>query len=480
MAVLPSAAPAANVYDQWRSGLQKAQKGECRESLKLLDEVIRSKPFAAAEEHDRINTYQAAAFCAVQLNDEKAIYRYAMAGTRSGPGGDALWFLRFAVEAERKWLAQGVESIEAMAARKPEALNALQARILFPFYGKLMDAPDQQLRTRFLKVLAAPGYQPDDPLITGDFFRRQRAAQLMEAGDKAGAAALVARIVEPMVLVGVSLDPRLRSLIPDDFDERAVTEARLARVREIAVSHAASMEAVLRVASYQRLLGRPEEAVATLEAARPDGPMGKSFTDLATQENWWWDGIARSYAMLGRYDQAVEAFRQGIAAKEGGGLNVSQTINLGHTHLQFGHPERAMEAVATFAKGKYSASPYGEMELRLVRACAHAALGQLAEAGPDVDYAGKHESDDPEAAVGILLCVGDLDGAAAAMIRRLDDPDQRLGALEQLSQFDPPPAGPSKAAYDVRLPELAARPDVQAAVRRAGGTRRFRLQADEQ
>ncbi|RYZ99289.1 MAG: hypothetical protein EOO68_12580, partial [Moraxellaceae bacterium] len=143
---------------------------------------------------------------------------------------------------------------------------------------------------------------------------------------------------------------------------------------------AASLFVVLEVAHYLRELGRPEEALATLEAANPEGPLAAAFADLGEQRNWWWDGIARTYQMLGRYDEAVAAFRKGIDANENGSLNVSQTINLGHAHLRFGHPVDALASAAAFDSGKYSASPYGEMELRLVRGCALLALKRSVEA----------------------------------------------------------------------------------------------------
>jgi len=66
-----------------------------------------------------------------------------------------------------------------------------------------------------------------------------------------------------------------------------------------------------------------------------------------------------------------------------------------------------------------------------------------------------------------------MDGAAAATIRRLDDPERRAGALLQLSDYDPPPANGSHDPIDLRLGDLKHRPDVRAAIGRAGGTRRF-------
>lgn len=90
-----------------------------------------------------------------------------------------------------------------------------------------------------------------------------------------------------------------------------------------------------------------------------------------------------------------------------------------------------------------------------------------------------HERDSPEVLTEVHLCAGDLDAAAAVMIRRLDDSDQRVNALLHLSDYDPPAPRYPLSPYYARLPDLKARADVQAAIKRAGGTRRFHLQFEE-
>ncbi len=73
----------------------------------------------------------------------------------------------------------------------------------------------------------------------------------------------------------------------------------------------------------------------------------------------------------------------------------------------------------------------------------------------------------------------DLDGAAATIIRQLEDPDRRTAALVDLSDFDDPPAVLPVDPIEVNLKKVKARPDVQAAIARAGGTRRIHLQNEE-
>jgi hypothetical protein len=71
--------------------------------------------------------------------------------------------------------------------------------------------------------------------------------------------------------------------------------------------------------------------------------------------------------------------------------------------------------------------------------------------------------------------MGDMEGAAAVVVRRLDDPDQRVEALLQLSDYDDPPVPVPPAPLDAPLRALKERADVKAAVARAGGIRRFHV-----
>lgn len=464
------------LYERLQAVWAKAKSNDCQSSMPLLAGIFDDPTFATLPDPTRAAGYQVGTFCAAQVKSEALTYRYALAGTQIKGADPALWNMRLHLEAKDNRNEQAVDTIEAMASQSPTTLNTLSGPWLGRLNRDLKQAGQIGSRTRLLAVLTAPGYQPDEVLATGDAFKRDYAALLVDAGKKAEAAALVARIVTPSDLISVSVDPRLRTMLPTNFDGRVAVESRLAQVREIAASHPGSLAAVNEISQYLRRLGRIEEAVATLEAARPDGPQGQSFADLDDYQNWWWDEIARNYQMLGRYDDAVAAFRKGIDAKEYAALNVSQTINLAYARLRFGHPAEALATVAAFEKEQYSASPFGEMQLHLVRGCAHAELGQSVAAKDDTAYIMAHARDAPGALTTMMLCDGDMDGAAAAVIRDLDDPDNRPQALLLLSDYDPPPPRYPASPDEKRLPALKARADVKAAITRAGGTRHFHLQ----
>lgn len=115
------------------------------------------------------------------------------------------------------------------------------------------------------------------------------------------------------------------------------------------------------------------------------------------------------------------------------------------------------------------------MLYRRARACALHLSGRGGEGAQDVEYVRSHEKDAPAAVTDLYLCLGDMEAAAASAIGRLDDPELRAEMLLELSDFDlaPPPMQTDRTAQNLQI--LKKRPDVQAAMKRAGGTRRFNI-----
>lgn len=455
---------------------EQAAGDDCKASMETLKPALASKAFSKSDEATRIKIYGLMLFCASKIGDYDAAYRYALAGTNLQSFEPEFWRMRLWYEMDKKRLVEAVQTVQTIASRSSEALNSIPVSWFFTLNWELSKGSDKGPHETLLAILSAPTYQPAELMAPKDYFKRGYAALLVERGDKAGAAALVQKIEEPSQLIEISVDPRLRDMLPSDFDARAAVERRLAKVREISASHLDSLDALLGMVDLLRQLGRLDEALTTLQGARPDGPLRTTYSDLSEQENWWWDSLSRVYQLLGRYDEAVAAMTRGVEILEWGeNANVSQAINLGFLHLRFGQPAAALAAATALEARGYEASPVGEMLLRVVRGCARMALGQATAAKVDLEYAKTHEKDNPPAVTALLLCAGDMDAASASLIRRLNDPKLRSAALLDVSEYDQPPRGRSKAPDDIRLEELKTRPDVAAAIARAGGARRFHL-----
>lgn len=147
---------------------------------------------------------------------------------------------------------------------------------------------------------------------------------------------------------------------------------------------------------------------------------------------------------------------------EGGGSNVSQTINLGWFYLRIGDNARAIATVKTL--DPETASGYGVMQAMNVRACAAQAMGDQATAAPAFAHMEQNWRDAPLAWVDAQACRGDADGAADTLLLILEDEklaDSGVGILHhyQINQ--------RSTAYDRRIGDVLtaayARPDVVAA-----------------
>ncbi len=452
-----------------------AEAGDCRKTAKLAGEVI-DKDASVLPPNLRAAGYTMAASCEVALGDQANAYRHAVSGTALIESPDELWHLRLSFELEGRRYGDAVTTVEVMMQGRGAALNSVPEQWFYQMDNALKADGPKPLRRRLLAVLASGSYIPDTPAASVDPFRIRYARLLDEAGDAAAAKHTIEQIEDPSTLLDASLDPRLRKFVPADLDLRRQVELKLAELRTVMQLRSEFLGPLIYAATYLRVLGRPAEALALLDSVKSKTADPKAFIDRDKQLPWWWDARARAYTMLGRYDDEVAAYRSGAGVNENGGVNVSQTVNLAQTQVEIGRPADALDTLKVFDDAAPNASPFGIMQIRFTRACARMLLGKLAEADQDVQFVRDHEKDAPQTVTETLLCIGDLDGAAASLVRHLDDPEERASALRYVSEFDVPPVTPPPSPIVVNLPKIKARADVKAAIVRAGGARQFNIQ----
>ena len=497
-----SAAPQSSdgkAMETMRKIAEAAERKDCKTILRLGVPLIEARKASGLPGELEAANYALVILCEVEggLNDRA--YAHALRGTALDHASDDLWALRFALEVDGKRYEEAVKTIEAMAQGRGAALNEISINGLYRFEGELKDAGKNALRKRLLAVLASDTYDPKDLYLPADGFRLLYARLLLREGDATGARRIVTTLRTPSQLAEASVDRDLRGFLPADFDVRPAVESALAVYREAMARDPDRLMPIIDTANTLRQLGRGEEALTLLqgaerrledaetnrfvgedanEAAEP-AASDSGFTDEFEHLPWFWDSYAKTQEMLGRYHDAVKAYGQGGAVDEAGALNVSQLLNLADMQVRFGRYDDALRTIAVFNDPKRERSPYGEMVLRYVRGCSLALAGKAAEAASDVEFAKAHAGDHPGAHSHLLVCTGDMDGAAAAIIAQLEDPDRRGRMLLKMSEYDDPPVALPADPTEPRYKALKARADVKAAMDRAGGTRRFRIQAGE-
>lgn len=464
--------------ERMKSALQAATEGDCRTALKRSRPVVERPQQSGLPEELIAVAYHIAAACEIEQGNKKSAYAHALAGTALDDSTDELWQLRLQIEANARDFDATIATIEAMTQGRGRALNALPIRSMWFLVGQLEADDHTDLRKRLLAVLANAAYVPEEPFASTDAFRL-RYARLLAQADPGAARALVLEIRAPEALAEASVDRQLRTLLPADIDVRAAAEARLRATRELVTQYPHSLEGLIQVSADLRLLGRPREALDVLETAVKGLEDPEAYEDRDEQLAWWWNERASNYAALGKAAEMVDSLRKGGALNEDGQLNVSQIINLAGWQIQFGQGDEALKTLAAFDGEGRNTSPYGEMQMRSARGCAHSLTGQTAKVAEDLTFVSTHEKDSPDALIRLLLCTGDRDTAATVLIRKLDNSEQRAGSLLRLSDYDEPPVKLPPSLIAQGYEALKQRPDVKAAIERAGGTRRFNVQGGE-
>jgi tetratricopeptide (TPR) repeat protein len=460
--------------ERLRDAAEAVQRNDCKAALALARPLIGGGEAPALPEELQALTYDLVVACEADGEKGRA-YADALAGTRLERSSDDLWHQRLMLEIQADRYDAAVATLEAMTAGRGAALSSVPDD-WFRFIGRKLEADKQSpLRSRFLKAMSNDAYVPAAGYGRKDSYRVPYAIILAERGDREGARLQLAALRSPYWLRQVSVDARLRAFLPADLDLRAATEAMLATDKEAIARHPEQLDPLLNAAGDLRELGRPQEALQLLQGAAARIDDAAAFSDRDDKLAWWWDGVARAYASLGKYEEAVAAYRKGAALSEGSGPNVSQVINLAEFQIDYGRGEDALKTLTVFDDPKRKGSAYGEMQVRFARGCAHALAGDKAAAAADLAYARAHEKDDAETVSNLLLCMGDMDGAAAIFVRRLDDSDQRVDALLELSDYQDPPVAVPPGPVESGLNALKERPDVKAAIARAGGVRRFNV-----
>ncbi len=451
------------------------ERRDCPTVLRLGPPVVDAPADPAVPEAAKSYVLQMLSYCESKEGSKDRAYAYALRATEIDSGPDMSWQLRYFAEIELEKWEQAVATVEAMSQGRGATLNAMPMSVLWTLDNALKEKGSKDFRMRLLAVLASDAYDPDELFVPADDFRLSYARVLADGGDRERARALALALRDPLSIAQASLDLRFRAFFPGEVDVRAAAERQLALHREAMALHPDRLRAVWEASQNLRQLGRVQEALDLLRSAEAKLGEPDAYVDLENQASWFWDNLARTYLMLGRFDDAMAAYAKGGSAEEQGGLNVSQLLNMAGTQIEFGRNEEALRTVAVFDDPKRVRSPYGEMVLRWIRGCAHAFSGRRELAANDLAYAKAHEKDNRAATIRLLLCTGDMDGAAAATIMRLDDPETRGDALMGFSDFDDPPVK-APDPFEPLDEAIEARPDVKAAIERAGGARRFRVQ----
>jgi hypothetical protein len=203
---------------------------------------------------------------------------------------------------------------------------------------------------------------------------------------------------------------------------------------------------------------------AVKKMSGPTGP--KVFKDYRTHRTWLLDARSRDLCALGRWDEGAAQLMSVRFLPESGESNVSQTINLASLYNDLGKPKEALQTLAEL--GTERTSPYGAMQVAIERLASADQLGDTTEAEKQLGFLREHRDDSLESYQRGLISANHQDEAAALLISRLQDPDQRLEALMEVQKFKLPPLPKRVDQWRKRWNAVLARSDVKEAISKVG------------
>lgn len=304
----------------------------------------------------------------------------------------------------------------------------------------------------------------------------QEFARLLIRNKENGRAAIVAgRVNHPHVLISMRADREfdgLREVNPALLDVAAAAENLVIQATRNAEEFPEQVVVQTAYVSALYIAGRYDEVVSAANRLieNAQSAEGRSKLDMPDEIAWILDYKSRALFALDRESEAIETLVSARQIPENGRENVSHAINLASAYCVAGQYRKALDTLDLLG----SPSPYGRLQVMLVRHCAARGTDNRGEMERAFAYVEDNKEVSPLDYLEMLLLTDRIDDAATYLVGMLDGEAERTGALQRLQVFDlPAHLSESTRLIDARLAEIAVRPEVKAAIDKVGRVERF-------
>jgi hypothetical protein len=387
-------------------------------------------------------------------------------------------------------LTTAADALVAAGEAQPGSIARLSVRSVDHLLLGLARVGDSDAERRALSSLIASDWlpHPDRPPRANAY--DVRLVQLLVAHDDLEAArATAANIWQPAALVDMSIDRRFEPLWADlaSVDAQAGADRAVELTRTYMEANPTRFEYVWRRLAALRNAGRTEGAVQLGLENR--ARLSRIFDNERGPHSLYQDADA--------YEWGIRLLTARALADAGQSDAAVATADYAELWMWNGDADRAMRMVRRARPGGLDEGEWAS--LLALRVCAAAQLKDAAtveyelgrlrdtltrDLGVDPEDNNTYPTLDidprPEALQFGLLCAERMDEAAALMIARLEDEDERWNALRQLQIYARPPyVLPYRAVVDARIAALRDRPDVAAATERVGRILTWSIPAQE-
>jgi hypothetical protein len=325
--------------------------------------------------------------------------------------------------------------------------------------------------------LVAAGWQPADATLADvDWLRLRLITGLVRRGRLDDARPILDQVLNPVVLVRLGIDRRFQALWPAiearlgpgaDIADAGYVGAAKARFDKALLDRApTSLVARLGYAEALNIASREAEAMGVADVARTPAELAA----LSDREIWLVNLHAVLLGDAGRIDAAMARYAALNATPIAPHPALIGTIiNEALFAESVDRPRDALAAIdRAMAQGRFT-NDFGNLYLAQVRSCALGQLGDKAAAATAAAPLIAKPTENDDAYLAAMLCLGRIDDAAAAVLRRLASDEDRTEMLFELQPFlinDKTKLRDARARAGMRA--LKARPDVKAAYAKAG------------
>ena len=450
-----------------------SDSGDAVGAYALLTQLIASPAFATlppAQQHAARYLLGGAA-----MNTQK--YAEAHAAFQAATDSPAVtgmdWFARGATASAVGDDADLVYSLTRLAKDFPAAVILAGDDSIAGALAAADRLPDgAQRRFGLMEALFDAHWRPKDPVSDfGDAWRRYAIDLLAKGQDKRAAAVVLSRVADTDSLILMRADRRFDNLVAanaERFDVAAAAGRDLTTARAAVIAQPLRLAPINAQAAALLRLGRAPDALTLLEdaliRALPD--VGESPYRDQPEVRTTLDLRARALMAMGRPADAEAGMKRASALYENGAPNITQVTALAWMQLRLGKPKDALITLSNLSGGVMLPAQIQAAEA--AQACALKGIGDTAGAQKVIADM-KTRKDAPDRLVAALICVGDLDAAAAVVIERLADPNARTALLAALQDYAP--AGEPTAVdkdWAARKKALLERPAVKKALAAAG------------
>ncbi|PVM92378.1 hypothetical protein DDF62_04310 [Caulobacter radicis] len=483
--VLAQTAGSPSLADQARGLIETvADRGVRACEVSTLDRIAAvtdAAGFAQLDARQRETLLHVRMNCALRAGDRPAstvaARRLTAAEFRPETRGEAAFMVAL-VDGAQHDARSFADNMRIVLETTPAKAVALPPRV---FTWALADLAGDPAAAFVTALRRAPWATEDAHQLVDNDWALREAKVAADAGDMTLASAALSRATDPYVMMTVYQDRRFERLWPEmeaagRFDWRAREAARLVGVDERIAREPRRLELVVERIQILRTLQRYDEARAVGADYVERMKRRKAFDDQDEQKAWVLYAYASALGDLGQTAPAETALADGARGPD----KISQNVNRAAMLLTLNRPAEALAALDRIP-ADYG-SPYGRMVTASNRLCALALLDRRPEAEAQLARLLPDWRDAPGAAVEGLACLQRDDEAAALLVRWLEDPALRDGALAGFRTGRPSPGAQAVAAkapaYLRRQSELKQRPEVQAALARVGRPLAYDLGGD--